>query len=359
MTHSPSSAQSVEIEKFLKDVATQTPEKPDYWSSCGQCERNSERAQDLLEARAAASAHPIGEDAANVAIGEREAHEWAPARIWLQREQGEGGSHTWCEDSVGDGDLIEEVEYVRAALTAEKVAGQEPYGYAPVHPNGNYFTRNKSTADYVGGLMPVYAAPQQTAQPVAQPVEHSDEWRAGYVAGCNDSESKFNFAQGVEPVIPENLHPGTAKLVRRFARALGNKLLSAQIKYGYSNNWQRDDWADECRAELMRHIAKGDPRDVAAYCAFLWHHDWPTAATQPVAQTLALTDERIGSLPVVGYLRHVPYVSGYMFDDPEPAHDKLVFKSEYAGDEALVKLGDVRALLAAQPASSLAEGDKQ
>lgn len=50
---------------------------------------------------------------------------WAPDRIWLQREQGEGGSHTWCEDSVGDGDLIEEVEYVRAdraQVQAEKDA---------------------------------------------------------------------------------------------------------------------------------------------------------------------------------------------------------------------------------------------
>jgi hypothetical protein len=38
---------------------------------------------------------------------------WAPSRIWLQREQGDHGSHTWCEDSVGDGDIIEEAEYVR------------------------------------------------------------------------------------------------------------------------------------------------------------------------------------------------------------------------------------------------------
>jgi len=42
-----------------------------------------------------------------------EAENWAPKRIWLQREQGEMASHTWCEDSVGD-DMIEEVGYVRA-----------------------------------------------------------------------------------------------------------------------------------------------------------------------------------------------------------------------------------------------------
>jgi hypothetical protein len=35
---------------------------------------------------------------------------------------------------------------------------------------------------------------------------------------------------------------------------------------------------DECRAKLLEHVANGDPRDVAAYCAFLWHHGERTAA---------------------------------------------------------------------------------
>lgn len=38
-----------DVHAFLTDVAGQTPEKPDYWSSCGQCERNADRAYDLLE----------------------------------------------------------------------------------------------------------------------------------------------------------------------------------------------------------------------------------------------------------------------------------------------------------------------
>jgi hypothetical protein len=37
------------LDEFIRDVAQQKPEKPDYWSSCGQCERNADRAQDLLE----------------------------------------------------------------------------------------------------------------------------------------------------------------------------------------------------------------------------------------------------------------------------------------------------------------------
>lgn len=106
--------------------------------------------------------------------------------------------------------------------------------------------------------------------------------------------------EAFEPVISNALHPDTAKLVRRFARALANKLLAAQRKYGYSNNWLRDDWMDECRAELRRHIEKGDPRDVAAYCAFLWHHDASTRAAlaggkfvaHPASEPKALTDEQ-------------------------------------------------------------------
>lgn len=128
--------------------------------------------------RAAASAHTIGEDAANVAIGKdavtrEQIIEWgklAGFETSLQRERN--------LERLGDFAIFARMDYAkRAALTAEKVAGQEPYGYAPVHPNGNYFTRNKSTADYVGGLMPVYAAPQQTAQPVAQKLALTDEQR--------------------------------------------------------------------------------------------------------------------------------------------------------------------------------------
>lgn len=75
------------------------------------------------------------------------------------------------------------------------------------------------------------------------------------------------------------LHPLTINLVVRFARALAAKLAAAEVKYGYSDGWRSADWMDECRAKLAEHVAKGDPRDVAAYCAFLWHHGESTAAT--------------------------------------------------------------------------------
>lgn len=73
------------------------------------------------------------------------------------------------------------------------------------------------------------------------------------------------------------LHPDTANLVAAFAGALAAKLFAAQEKYGYSDGWNSPDWMDECRTKLIEHVAKGDPRDVAAYCAFLWHHGERTA----------------------------------------------------------------------------------
>jgi chromosome segregation ATPase len=39
-----------ELENFVSEVAKQKPEKPDYWSSCSQCERNASNAEELIDA---------------------------------------------------------------------------------------------------------------------------------------------------------------------------------------------------------------------------------------------------------------------------------------------------------------------
>jgi len=102
-----------------------------------------------------------------------------------------------------------------------------------------------------------------------------------------------------------DLNPATACLVWNFALALGNKLADAEKKYGYTDGWRSRDWMDECRAHLMQHITKVDPRDVAAYCAFLWHHGASTAPTaEPMAQ---------GELDVAKFGHH-----------PDPATDFCV-----------------------------------
>ncbi len=68
------------------------------------------------------------------------------------------------------------------------------------------------------------------------------------------------------------LHPATEALFDLFASVVRQKLAFTQQRYGYTVEWQCGDWMDECRAQLLEHVQKGDPRDVAAYCAFLWYH---------------------------------------------------------------------------------------
>lgn len=77
-------------------------------------------------------------------------------------------------------------------------------------------------------------------------------------------------------VMPAELHPDTQNLVANFCTALAEKLYKAQLKYGYDADWKQDGWHTQCLAHFHQHIAKGDPRDVAAYCAFMWYHGWKT-----------------------------------------------------------------------------------
>lgn len=72
------------------------------------------------------------------------------------------------------------------------------------------------------------------------------------------------------------LHEDTKSLLEDFGVELWNKLKAAETKYGYTNNWIRPNWEDECRNELIKHLEKGDPRDVAIYAMFLWYHGWST-----------------------------------------------------------------------------------
>ncbi|MGN5965705.1 hypothetical protein [Klebsiella oxytoca] len=91
-------------------------------------------------------------------------------------------------------------------------------------------------------------------------------------------EGKYQLYRHAQPapVVPEGLNPETTDLVLRFASALADKLYKAEQKYGRSTDWMKDDWYDDCLQSLWEHIEKGDPRDVAAYCAFMWYHGWVT-----------------------------------------------------------------------------------
>ena len=73
-------------------------------------------------------------------------------------------------------------------------------------------------------------------------------------------------------------HPDD-EAVDRFAAAMKDKL--AKARDAGRSGWQDPAWpADQIRDALYKHIAKGDPRDVANYCMFLWARDASTAPQQ-------------------------------------------------------------------------------
>lgn len=109
------------------------------------------------------------------------------------------------------------------------------------------------------------------------------------------------------PVIPTELHPDTQKLVIDFCTALAEKLYKAQLKYGYDADWKQDGWPSQCQAHFHQHVAKGDPRDVAAYCAFMWYHGWKTEAAQPA--------------PVVSFYRDGIEAAAKWIDQQREAYD--------------------------------------
>lgn len=93
--------------------------------------------------------------------------------------------------------------------------------------------------------------------------------------------AKSDAREGMVPFDMPKLMPTTAKLVLDFAKALADKLAAAEVKYGYGDSWATpddEDWPHpKCFTDLVKHLQKGDPRDVAIYCAFLWYHGLSTS----------------------------------------------------------------------------------
>jgi len=83
------------------------------------------------------------------------------------------------------------------------------------------------------------------------------------------------------PMKEANEHDALSDLVTRFSAALLEKLRAAEKKYGWNDGWSNPNWESECHRQLADHVRKGDPRDVAAYAAFCWHHGWRTTAERP------------------------------------------------------------------------------
>ena len=188
------------------------------------------------------------------------------------------------------------------------------------------------------------------AQPVAdsEPVAWTDEEELrdvnvagiGYLFGIDREANKFadprrqimlyRHAQPAPVVVPEGLNPETTDLVLRFASALADKLYKAEQKYGRSTDWMKDDWYDDCLQSLWEHIEKGDPRDVAAYCAFMWYHGWVTTDYDRNVQNAcraAMLESAPHDTPALNSLQIVDSVAGKWIPVSErmPDDDDFVY----------------------------------
>ncbi|WP_454018459.1 hypothetical protein [Azospirillum sp. Marseille-Q6669] len=110
------------------------------------------------------------------------------------------------------------------------------------------------------------------------------EYRVTYDRENGDAARVYAPAAAPQPPLPigyiplpVGLHPDTADLVTDFAAALAEKLLLAEAKYRLRDEWKRDDWREKLISDVVEHVHKGDPLDVAAYCAFAWFHGWSIA----------------------------------------------------------------------------------
>ncbi|TDX64031.1 hypothetical protein EDE12_106177 [Methylosinus sp. sav-2] len=89
-------------------------------------------------------------------------------------------------------------------------------------------------------------------------------------------------------MVEEQLHPETHAMLDRFAEALKEKARASEIKHGFTDDWRRNDWEAQCKADLLRHVAKGDPKDVAIYAAFCWARGWTTIPAHLIDSRYAL-----------------------------------------------------------------------
>lgn len=147
---------------------------------------------------------------------------------------------------------------------------------------------------------------ERAAQQGNQAVPTASEFSSPSSGSLPNTSGPAVAARPQDGEVPSySLHIETGRLINRFATAIKEKLAAAEQKYGYSDGWADDGWMDECRAKLLEHVGKGDPRDVAAYCAFLWHHGESTAAPQGApreAQAVAWRREWDGDVSDEGHM---------------------------------------------------------
>ncbi|MDF9779085.1 hypothetical protein [Pseudomonas baetica] len=130
-------------------------------------------------------------------------------------------------------------------------------------------------------------------------------------AGIAQSEHLAPGQKLISAAIPAELHPLTQELVSGFMAAFAEKLYASEMKRGGATVWANSGWMDQCREELVRQVQKGDVRDIAAYCAFLWYHN----------ERSALTEAELAWMEPLGYLAiHEGKAASSLYDEAQAQH---------------------------------------
>ncbi|MGE9312868.1 hypothetical protein ACLOAU_14565 [Niabella sp. CJ426] len=89
----------------------------------------------------------------------------------------------------------------------------------------------------------------------------------------------------------DQLHPDSSNLLKHCFEELRLKMIKNQEKYGYGNEWLTEEWEQECRDNMMEHIQKGDPRDVAIYALFMMYRGWSTKSEPNTGEQCFTNDD--------------------------------------------------------------------
>ncbi|WP_445496840.1 hypothetical protein [Photorhabdus sp. SF281] len=92
-----------------------------------------------------------------------------------------------------------------------------------------------------------------------------------------DNEKRTDQTLSVHTVsLPDGLHNESKNLVLKTAEIVAEKMRATELKRGLTNEWAKPDWESACVNDLLMHIDKGDPRDIAVYASMMIHHGWTT-----------------------------------------------------------------------------------
>lgn len=173
--------------------------------------------------------------------------------------------------------------------------------------------------------------------------------QVGFLAGGSDSyihamnEAFADIDKLRDLATPKHgAHPDESA-VDAFAEAMKEKLEAARAK-------GRDGWQgctpDELSRMLREHVEKGDPRDVANFCMFLWHMDAPISERQGnTARDLRIRAamerfDREGTLP--GMIASFEQQFGQTWADPEWQQESSIWASAWHAARAAAPLAATR-----------------